>query len=252
MAPAVNVLFITADQWRGDCLGAAAHPVVRTPNLDRLAAGGRVVPPPLRAGRALRAEPGVALHRHVPDEPPVGPQRHAARRPPRQRRARRPPARLRAGAVRLHRHQHRPPHRRARRPPPAPVRRRAPGLRSRCATSPRARPRRGSTGCATTASTSPTSGARSSTSPRRAPAGARSTRPKHSQTAFLTDRFLEWADEPRGGDAAVVRARLVPAAAPAVPRARAVRHDVRPDVGAGARARRDRAPRKARSIRCSA
>jgi len=35
-----NVLFITADQWRGDCLGAAGHPVVQTPNVDRLAAEG--------------------------------------------------------------------------------------------------------------------------------------------------------------------------------------------------------------------
>lgn len=35
-----NILFITADQWRGDCLGVAGHPVVRTPNIDRLAADG--------------------------------------------------------------------------------------------------------------------------------------------------------------------------------------------------------------------
>ena len=35
-----NILFITADQWRGDCLGYAGHPVVKTPNLDRLAAEG--------------------------------------------------------------------------------------------------------------------------------------------------------------------------------------------------------------------
>jgi arylsulfatase A-like enzyme len=35
-----NVLFITVDQWRGDCLSARGHPLVRTPNLDRLAAGG--------------------------------------------------------------------------------------------------------------------------------------------------------------------------------------------------------------------
>ena len=35
-----NVLFITVDQWRGDCLSAAGHPVVATPNLDRLAARG--------------------------------------------------------------------------------------------------------------------------------------------------------------------------------------------------------------------
>ncbi len=39
-APRGNVLFITVDQWRGDCLSAAGHPVVRTPNLDRLAARG--------------------------------------------------------------------------------------------------------------------------------------------------------------------------------------------------------------------
>lgn len=38
MAP--NVLLITLDQFRGDCLSCAGHPVVRTPNLDALAAGG--------------------------------------------------------------------------------------------------------------------------------------------------------------------------------------------------------------------
>ncbi|MBX3312764.1 MAG: alkaline phosphatase family protein [Actinobacteria bacterium] len=38
--PASNVLFITVDQWRGDCLSAGGHPVVRTPNLDALAARG--------------------------------------------------------------------------------------------------------------------------------------------------------------------------------------------------------------------
>ncbi|PVB59977.1 sulfatase-like hydrolase/transferase [Labrenzia sp. 011] len=32
-----NILLITADQWRGDCLGTMGHPVVRTPNLDALA-----------------------------------------------------------------------------------------------------------------------------------------------------------------------------------------------------------------------
>ena len=35
-----NVLFITADQWRGDCLSAVGHPVVRTPTLDALAREG--------------------------------------------------------------------------------------------------------------------------------------------------------------------------------------------------------------------
>jgi len=40
MASPLNVLFITADQWRGDCLSALSHPVVRTPNLDALATEG--------------------------------------------------------------------------------------------------------------------------------------------------------------------------------------------------------------------
>ncbi|MEQ8356225.1 MAG: alkaline phosphatase family protein [Kiloniellaceae bacterium] len=35
-----NILLITADQWRGDCLGVAGHPVVRTPAIDALAAAG--------------------------------------------------------------------------------------------------------------------------------------------------------------------------------------------------------------------
>lgn len=35
-----NVLLITADQFRGDCLSSLGHPNVRTPNLDRLAASG--------------------------------------------------------------------------------------------------------------------------------------------------------------------------------------------------------------------
>jgi len=36
----MNILFITADQWRGECLSAIGHPVVKTPNLDALAAEG--------------------------------------------------------------------------------------------------------------------------------------------------------------------------------------------------------------------
>ena len=35
-----NVLLITADQWRAEAVGAAGHPVVRTPHLDRLAKDG--------------------------------------------------------------------------------------------------------------------------------------------------------------------------------------------------------------------
>jgi arylsulfatase A-like enzyme len=36
----LNILFITADQWRGECLGVAGHKVVKTPNIDALAADG--------------------------------------------------------------------------------------------------------------------------------------------------------------------------------------------------------------------
>jgi len=36
----VNLLLVTLDQFRGDCLSGGGHPVVRTPNLDRLATEG--------------------------------------------------------------------------------------------------------------------------------------------------------------------------------------------------------------------
>ena len=35
-----NLLFILSDEHNRDCLGCYGHPLVRTPNLDRLAAGG--------------------------------------------------------------------------------------------------------------------------------------------------------------------------------------------------------------------
>src|SRR5215217_6006118 len=35
-----NILLITLDQFRADCLSVAGHPLVRTPNLDELAADG--------------------------------------------------------------------------------------------------------------------------------------------------------------------------------------------------------------------
>ena len=37
----MNILFITADQWRGECLSTLGHPHVNTPNLDALARAGR-------------------------------------------------------------------------------------------------------------------------------------------------------------------------------------------------------------------
>ena len=35
-----KVLFISADQWRGECLSNLGHACVRTPHLDRLASQG--------------------------------------------------------------------------------------------------------------------------------------------------------------------------------------------------------------------
>ena len=73
----MNVLFITADQWRGDCLSALDHPCVRTPHLDRLADSGVLftrhntmydpddVPPPVRAPTPeaeARQHPYLAWH----------------------------------------------------------------------------------------------------------------------------------------------------------------------------------------------
>ena len=52
-----KVLFISADQWRGECLSALGHPVVRTPHLDRL------------------AKEGVAFRRHYAQCAPCGPSR---------------------------------------------------------------------------------------------------------------------------------------------------------------------------------
>ena len=40
----MNILLITLDQFRGDCLSAVGHPVVRTPNLDALASAGTLLP----------------------------------------------------------------------------------------------------------------------------------------------------------------------------------------------------------------
>ncbi len=51
------MLYITVDQWRGDCLGVVGHPVVQTPNLDRLAAEG------------------VLFRRHYAEAAPCGPSR---------------------------------------------------------------------------------------------------------------------------------------------------------------------------------
>jgi arylsulfatase len=38
-----NVLFISVDQMRGDCLGILGHPVVETPHLDTMAHKGTII-----------------------------------------------------------------------------------------------------------------------------------------------------------------------------------------------------------------
>lgn len=35
-----NILFLMADQYRGDCLGVSGNTAIRTPNLDRIAREG--------------------------------------------------------------------------------------------------------------------------------------------------------------------------------------------------------------------
>ncbi len=64
-----NVLFVTADQWRGDSLSALGHPLVKTPSLDALAAKGVLfanhwaVTAPCGPSRASLYT-GTYLHRH--------------------------------------------------------------------------------------------------------------------------------------------------------------------------------------------
>jgi len=57
MSAPMNILFITADQWRGDCLSSMGHPCLQTPNLDRLAADG------------------ILFRRHFAQASPCGPSR---------------------------------------------------------------------------------------------------------------------------------------------------------------------------------
>ena len=80
----MNVLLVTLDQFRGDCLSAAGHPVVRTPNLDRLAAQGVRLSrhysqaSPCSPGRACLYTGSYQLNnRVVANGTPLGQQAHA-------------------------------------------------------------------------------------------------------------------------------------------------------------------------------
>ena len=57
MTKPLNILFITADQWRAECLSALGHPMVKTPNLDAL------------------AQEGVLFRNHFANAVPCGPSR---------------------------------------------------------------------------------------------------------------------------------------------------------------------------------
>ncbi len=52
-----KVLFLSADQWRGECLSALGHPLALTPHLDAL------------------ARDGVLFRRHYAATAPCGPAR---------------------------------------------------------------------------------------------------------------------------------------------------------------------------------
>ncbi len=108
--PGMNVLFVTADQWRGDCLSCLGHPAVRTPNLDRLAADGVLFErhfaqaTPCGPSRASLHTGLYALnHRSITNGTPLDARHKTLASLVRGRR-------LRSGPVRLHRHQRRPAH----------------------------------------------------------------------------------------------------------------------------------------------
>ena len=213
-----NVLLITVDQWRGDCLGAVGHPGRADAEPRPARRRGRAVPPPLRAGGAVRPDPRVAAHRAVPDEPPLGAQRHAARRAVHEPRARGARRRLRPGAVRLHRRVARPAHARARRPAPAaPTRACCPGYRAvrRPARAPRAR---GARGCATQGYDVPDDVRAMYEPVSDAPGAPVAYAAEHTEAAFLTGAVLDHVDEHATEPWFVHAAYIRPA--PAVRRAR--------------------------------
>ena len=61
----MNVLLVTLDQFRGDSYGAAGHSVIRTPGLDRLAAGGVRLARHYSQAAPCAPGQGVSLHRYV-------------------------------------------------------------------------------------------------------------------------------------------------------------------------------------------
>ncbi len=177
------------DQWRGDCLGDAGSPGGADAEPRPPRGRGRPVPPPLRAGRAVRAEPRVAAHRHLPHEPPLGAQRHAARRALHERRARgaRASATTRCCSAT--------PTRRPTRASSRPTTRACARTKAcspasaRCSTCP-STSSRGARGCASRATTCPTTCARCTSRCRTSPRAPVAYAAEHTEAAFLTGELL--------------------------------------------------------------
>ena len=75
MAPPRNVLFITVDQWRGDCLSALGHPVLETPALEPWPAA--VCCSPITGPTPRRAAPPGPASTPAPTSIAIGPCRTA-------------------------------------------------------------------------------------------------------------------------------------------------------------------------------
>ena len=63
MAERPNIVVIMVDQWRGDCLSVAGHPVVQTPYLDQTGAGRRALWQRLLSHAHLHPGARGAIHR---------------------------------------------------------------------------------------------------------------------------------------------------------------------------------------------
>ena len=128
MPPARNVLFITVDQWRGDCLSALGHPVSRRRRSTRWPPAASSSPTTGRtrhraARRGPASTPGTYQHRNrsILNGTPLDARFTNVALMARE-------TGLRPGALRLHRHLGRPAHGAARRSPPVQLRGRPAGI----------------------------------------------------------------------------------------------------------------------------
>ena len=239
----MNVLLVTADQWRGDCLSCLGHPAVRTPNLDRLAADGVLFTrhfaqaTPCGPSRASLHTGLYALnHRSITNGTPLDARHKTLAGLARA-------GRLRSGPVRLHRHQRRSAHAAAGQPVARTYEGVAPGFRVELRL-PEAEDayldHLADRGYGRRSFAEVYGGGFRQPAPFRA---------EDSVTAFLADRFLGWLDGQ--GAAALVRPCRVPQAAPALRGAGALVLVRGAGSGAGTGARADGRGRRLPCIRGS-